>query len=179
VTTTVIFTGDWALPVKEAEAANSLIDQGADVLTAHVDSPKVIVELAERRGAFVTGYHANQSALAPKGYLTGAEWNWGKVYTDYIQWIQAGKSYPHLLRGGLKEGFVKVSPYGAAVSADTKKKADAAKAKFMAGTMVIYKGPLKDNTGKEIIAKGVEQKQTDIVLENMNYLVEGVIGKTH
>src|SRR6266481_1790406 len=79
VTTTVIFTGDWSMPVKEAEAANSLIDQGVDVLTAHVDSPKVIVELAERRGVFVTGYHANQSALAPKGYLTGAEWNWGKV----------------------------------------------------------------------------------------------------
>jgi simple sugar transport system substrate-binding protein len=179
VTTTVIFTGDWALPVKEAEAANSLIDQGADVLTAHVDSPKVIVELAERRGAFVTGYHANQSALAPKGYLTGAEWNWGKVYKDYIDWIQAGKSYPHLLRGGLKEGFVKVSPYGKAVSAAAKKKADEAKAKFMAGTMVIYKGPLKDNTGKQILAAGVEEKQTDVNLEKMDYLVEGVIGKTH
>jgi simple sugar transport system substrate-binding protein len=179
VTTTVIFTGDWALPVKEAEAANSLIDQGADVLTSHVDSPKVIVELAERRGAFVTGYHANQSALAPKGYLTGAEWNWGKVYKDYIEWIQAGKSYPHLLRGGLKDGFVKVSPYGKAVSAETKKKADEAKAKFMAGTMVIYKGPLKDNTGKVIIAAGTEEKQTDVALEKMDYLVEGVVGKTH
>jgi basic membrane protein A and related proteins len=178
-TTTVIFTGDWSMPVKEAEAANSLIDQGIDVLTAHVDSPKTIVELAERRGAMVTGYHANQGALAPKGYLTGAEWNWGKVYTDYVKWIQAGKTYPHLLRGGLKEGFVKVSPYGKAVSADAKKKADAAKAKFMAGTMVVYKGPLKDNTGKVVIAAGTEQKQTDIALESMDYLVEGVVGKTH
>src|SRR4051794_17466526 len=177
-TTTVIFTGDWSMPVKEAEAANSLIDQGADVLTAHVDSPKVIVELAERRGAFVTGYHANQSALAPKGYLTGAEWNWGKVYKDYIEWIQAGKSYPHLLRGGLKEEFVRVSPYGKAVSAEAKKKADDAKAKFMAGTMVIYKGPLKDNTGKVVIAAGAEEKQTDVTLEKMDYLVEGVVGKT-
>jgi basic membrane protein A and related proteins len=179
VTTSVIFTGDWSMPVKEAEAANSLIDQGADVLTAHVDSPKVIVELAERRGVFVTGYHANQSALAPKGYLTGAEWNWGKVYTDYVGMIEAGKPWPHLLRGGLKEGFVKVSPYGKAVSAEAKKAADKAKAKFMAGTMVIYKGPLKDNTGKEVIAAGVEHKQTDIALESMDYLVEGVVGKTH
>ncbi|MDB4979752.1 MAG: bmp family protein [Myxococcales bacterium] len=178
-TTTVIFTGDWSMPVKEAEAANSLIDQGVDVLTAHVDSPKVIVELAERRGAFVTGYHANQSALAPKGYLTGAEWNWGKVYTDYVTAIQTGKPYPHLLRGGLKEGFVKISPYGKAVSAAAKKKADEAKAKFMAGTMVIYKGPLKDNTGKEVIAAGASETQTDIKLESMDYLVEGVVGKTH
>jgi len=179
VTTSVIFTGDWSMPVKEAEAANSLIDQGADVLTMHVDSPKVIVETAERRGVFVTGYHVNQSALAPKGYLTGAEWNWGKVYTDYVDWIQNGKPWPHLLRGGLKEGFVKVSPYGKAVSAAAKKKADAAKAKFMAGTMVIYKGPLKDNTGKVVIAAGTEQKQTDIALEKMDYLVDGVVGKTH
>jgi simple sugar transport system substrate-binding protein len=178
-TTTVIFTGDWSMPVKEAEAATSLIDQGIDVLTAHVDSPKVIVETAERKGVFVTGYHANQSALAPKGYLTGAEWNWGKVYTDYIEMIQAGKPWPHLLRGGLKEGFVKVSPYGKAVSAEAKKKADAAKAKFMAGTMVVYKGPLKDNTGKVVIPAGVEHKQTDIALESMDYLVEGVVGKTH
>jgi simple sugar transport system substrate-binding protein len=177
-TTTVIFTGDWAMPVKEAEAANSLIDQGIDVLTMHVDSPKVIVELAERRGVMVTGYHANQAALAPKGYLTGAEWNWGKVYTDYVKWVQAGKSYPHLLRGGLKDGFVAVSPYGKAVSAATKKKADAAKAKFMDGTMVVYKGPLKDNTGKVIIPAGSEQKQTDVALEKMDYLVEGVVGKT-
>src|SRR6478735_3643462 len=178
-TLSVIFTGDWSMPVKEAEAANSLIDQGADVLTSHVDSPKVIVELAERRGVFVTGYHANQGTLAPKGYLTGAEWNWGKVYTDYAKWVQAGKSYPHLLRGGLKEGFVSVSPYGKAVSAATKKKADAAKAKFMAGSMVVYKGPIKDNTGKVVIAAGTEEKQTDINLEKMDYLVEGVVGKTH
>jgi basic membrane protein A and related proteins len=178
-TTTVIFTGDWSMPVKEAEAANSLIDQGVDVLTMHVDSPKVIVETAERRGAYVTGYHANQAALAPKGYLTGAEWNWGKVYTDYVTMVQAGKPYPHLLRGGLKEGFVKVSPYGKAVSPATRKKADAARAKFMAGTMVIYKGPLKDNTGKVVIPAGSEEKQTDIALEKMDYLVEGVVGKTH
>jgi basic membrane protein A len=178
VTTTVVFTGDWAMPVKEAEAANSLIDQGVDVLTAHVDSPKVIVELAERRGIFVTGYHANQSALAPKGYLTGAEWNWGKVYKDYVTSVQAGKEFPHLLRGGLKEGFVRVSPYGKAVSAAAKKKADDAKAKFMDGSMVIYKGPVKDNTGKVVIAAGSEQRQTDIALEKMDYLVEGVVGKT-
>src|SRR4249919_1746952 len=82
VTTNVVFTGDWSLPVKEAEAANSLIDQGVDVLTMHVDSPKVIVQTAEKRGVFVSGYHANQAILAPKGYLTGAEWNWAKIYTD-------------------------------------------------------------------------------------------------
>jgi basic membrane protein A len=176
-TTSVVFTGDWSMPVKEAEAANSLVDQGVDVLTMHVDSPKVIVETAEKRGIFVTGYHADQSSLAPKGYLTGAEWNWGKIYTDYVTWIKAGTSYPHLLRGGFKEGFIKMSPYGAAVSDATKAKADDAKAKLTDGTLIIYTGPIKDNIGKIVIPAGTVETQTDIQLEKMNYLVEGVIGK--
>ncbi len=175
-TVSVIFTGDWSLPVKEAEAANSLIDQQADVLTAHVDSPKVIIETAERRGIFSTGYHASQAKLAPKGYLTGAEWNWEVVYKDYISKVQKGEPWAHLVRGGFKEGFIKMSPYGAAVSEETKKKADEAKAKLVTGTFAIFKGPLKDNKGKEILAAGVEQGQTDINLEKMNYLVEGVKG---
>jgi simple sugar transport system substrate-binding protein len=179
IETLVVFTGDWSMPVKEAEAANSLIDQGADVLTAHVDSPKVVIETAERRGVFSTGYHANQAALAPKGYLTGAEWNWQKVYSAYIEKVMKGEKWEHLVRGGFKEGFVKMSPYGAAVSEEAKKKADEAKAKFTEGTMVVYQGPLKDNAGKEIIAAGAKQTQTDIALESMNYLVEGVRGKVN
>src|SRR6188768_1203500 len=176
ITTSVIFTGDWSLPVKEAEATNSLVDQGADVVTCHVDSPKVVIETAEKRGIFSTGYHANQAALAPKGYLTGAEWNWAAVYKDYVEKIKSGQPWQHLVRGGFKEGFIKMSPYGAAVSAETKAKADAAKEALTAGKLVIFKGPLKDNTGKEIIAAGTERGQTDIELEKMNYLVSGVKG---
>ncbi|WP_437539941.1 BMP family ABC transporter substrate-binding protein [Sorangium sp. So ce726] len=178
-TTAVIFTGDWSMPVKEAEAANSLIDQGVDVLTAHVDSPKVIIELAERRGAFSTGYHTNQATLAPKGYLTGAEWNWSKVYTDYLTFIREGKPYPHLLRGGFKEGYIKISPYGPAVSEEAKKKAEEAKAKLTDGTLTIFKGPIMSNEGKVVIADSVAQQQTDIALESMDYLVAGALGSTH
>ncbi len=184
ITTQVIFTGDWAMPVKEAEAANSMADQGIDVLTSHVDSPKVLVETAEKRGIFASGYHANQSALAPKGYLTGAEWDWTNVYTKYVEMLKAGKTtanggIPHLVRGGLKEGFLKLSPYGSAVSAEAKKDADAAKAKFLDGSMVIYKGGLKDNTGKVVIPAGKDLKQQDTQLEKMNWLAEGVVGKVN
>jgi simple sugar transport system substrate-binding protein len=177
VTCTVIFTGEWSMPVKEAEATNSLIDQGVDVITCHVDSPKVVIETAEKRGIYSCGYHCSQAVLAPKGYLTGAEWNWEKVYTDYVNELKAGKKPKNLVRGGLKEGIVKPSPYGPAVSAEAKKAADAVKAKLMEGTFVIFKGPLKDNTGKEIIPEGKSLVQTAIELEKMNYLVDGVIGK--
>ena len=175
-TTQVIFTGDWVLPVKEAEAVNSLADQGVDVVTMHVDSPKVVVETAERRGIFSSGYHVDQSRLAPKGYLTGAVWNWPKVYTDYVNSLREGKSWPRMIRGGLKEGIVRNVPYGSAVSEETRKRADAAKAKFMDATFNLYKGPMKDNTGKVVIAAGTEHDNRALWLEGMDWLVEGVIG---
>ena len=182
ITTQVIFTGDWALPVKEAEAANSMADQGVDVLTCHVDSPKVVIETAEKRGIFSSGYHANQATLAPKGYLTGAEWDWTKVYSDYAKMIKAGKTLinggiPNTLRGGLKEGFLKMSPYGSVVAEAAQKDADGVKAKFMDDTMVIYKGALKDNAGKVVIPAGKSFKQQDTELEKMNWLAQGVVGK--
>jgi simple sugar transport system substrate-binding protein len=177
ITCSVIFTGDWSMPVKEAEATNSLIDKGVDVITCHVDSPKVVIETAERRGIYSCGYHCSQAVLAPKGYLTGAEWNWEKVYIDYVNAVKAGAKVPNLVRGGLQANIVKTSPYGPAVSDAGKKAADAAKAKFMDGSFVIFKGPLKDNTGKELMPAGKSFGQTAIELESMDYLVEGVIGQ--
>jgi simple sugar transport system substrate-binding protein len=176
ITTHVIFTGDWSMPVKEAESTNSLADQGIDVITCHVDSPKVLVETAEKRGMKVCGYHANQAVLAPKGYLTGAEWNWETVYKQYAVAAQSGAPFSNFTRGGLKDGFVKMSPYTAAVSADARKKADEVEAKMKAGSFNIFVGPLTDNTGKEVIPAGVSLTQTDVTLENMNYLVAGVVG---
>ncbi len=176
ITTQLIITGDWSLPVKEAEATNSLVDQGVDVITCHVDSPKVVVETAERRGIHVCGYHANQAALAPKGYLTGAEWSWLAAYTAHVNAALEGKPMINFMRGGLKEGFVKMSPYGKAVPEAARKKADGVLAQMKKGGYSIFKGPLKTNTGKEVIPAGTAYEQTEPVLEQMDYLVEGVIG---
>jgi basic membrane protein A len=177
-TTQVIFTGDWSMPVKEAEATNSLIDQGIDVLTCHVDGPKTVVENAARRGAMVCGYHVNQSPLAPKAYLTGAEWNWEALYPKFVKMMMAGETIPNFYRGGLKEDIVKVSPYGAMVSAEARKHADDIKARLTAGDYTIFKGPVSDNRGKIVIAAGTDRGQKDPELEKMDYLVDGVIGAT-
>ena len=144
ITTHVIFTGDWSMPVKEAEAANSLIDQGVDVITCHVDGPKTVVETAARRGIMVTGYHCNQSVLAPQAYLTGAEWNWEGLYPKFAKMFMAGETIPNFYRGGLKEGLVKVSAYGPAVGEAARKQADVAKDKLLAGGFAIFKGPISD-----------------------------------
>lgn len=178
ITCQVIFTGEWSLAVKEAEATNALIDQGADVLTCHVDSPKVIVETATRRGAFVCGYHANQSKLAPEKYLTGAEWAWGNVYSSFIKAAQSGGKLGNFVRGGLKDGFVKMSPLGPAVSSEARTKFEAVQAEMMTGKFAVFKGPLKDNKGNQVIAAGKSFAEDAIELESMNYLVEGVIGST-
>ncbi|MDE1997642.1 MAG: BMP family ABC transporter substrate-binding protein [Burkholderiales bacterium] len=177
VTCSVIFTGDWSMPVKEAEATNSLADQGVDVFTMHVDGPKVIVETAAKRGKYVCGYHASQAKLAPNAYLTGAEWNWVTPYKQIVEAALTGKPHPNFLRGGLKDGYVKTSPYGAMVPEGARKQADAIKASMLKDQFAIFKGEIKDNTGKVVVAKGATLKQTDVVLEQMNYLVEGVIGK--
>ena len=178
ITTQLIITGDWSLPVKEAESTNSLIDQGVDVFTMHVDGPKVIVETAAKRGRWVCGYHANQGKLAPQAYLTGAEWNWEALYPKFVKMIASGQEIPNFYRGGLKEEIVKVSPYGEAVSAEARKHADDIKAKLTAGDYVIFKGPIMDNKGKTVIAAGTDRGQKDPELEKMDYLVEGVIGAT-
>lgn len=178
ITVTVIFTGDWFLPVKEAEAANSLADQGIDVITGHVDSPKVLIETAEKRGVYSVGYHTNQLVLAPKGFLTGAVWNWPKLYTDFVSMYKEGKSLAGLHRGGIKEGIITIAPFGPAVSEDAKKKVEAVKAEFMSEAgFDIFKGPITDNTGKVILKEGEVLKQRDPALESMGYLVKGVVGK--
>ena len=53
---------------------------------------------------------------------------------------------------------------------------DEARDRFVNGNFVIYKGPLKDNTGKMVIPAGQSHGQTDLWLESMNWLAEGVIG---
>jgi len=180
VTTQMVFTGNWAEPIKEAEAANSMADQGIDVITCHVDSPKVVMETAEKRGIFCSGYHADQSALAPEGYLTGAEWDWNNIYSKIAEDVYAGKSLmdgsiPHILRGGLKDGFCKMSDYGPVVSEEAKAAAEEAKAALVDGSLLIYPSGLKDNKGNVVI-EGDAPKHDDPMLETMDYLVEGVTG---
>jgi basic membrane protein A and related proteins len=178
ITCQVIFTGEWSLAVKEAEATNALADQGADVITCHVDGPKVVLETAARRDCFICGYHADQTALAPEKYLTGAEWNWATVYTAMVETTLAGGSIDNFVRGGLAEGFIKMSPLGPAVPDAGKKQFEATRDAMLAGGFPLLEGPLVDNAGNQIVAAGEALLETDVALESMNYLVEGVLGST-
>ena len=172
----VIFTGDWSMPVREAEAANALVDAGCDVITCHVDGPKVVIETAEKRGVMSCGHNASQAPLAPKGFITGAEYKWETIYKGYAADLAAGKPLPNFTAGGIEADMVQNSPFGAGCSEAGKTAAIAAIAGLKA-KKPIYVGPLKDNkTGKVVIDKTYDN--LDPFLDKMDYLLEGVVGST-
>jgi basic membrane protein A len=181
ITVQTVFTGDWSLPLKEAEATNSLIDQNADVIISRVDNQKVVISTAESRGVFSCGYHINQSSVAPKGYLTGVEWNWVKIYSMYAEMVHAGKTLMNggispVIEGGFKDGFSRLSAYGPAVGTEAKQAVESAKAKLVDASLVIFKGELKDNTGKVVIPAGQAYSLKDPRLNSVDWLVEGIVG---
>lgn len=174
-TVQVIFTGDWSLPVREAEAANALADSGVDVLTCHVDSPKVVVETAEKRGIMSCGHNASQAKLAPKGFLTGAEYKWETIYKNFAGLLAKGQKLPNFERGGYDKDYVQNTAFGPAASDAARKAAEAAIADLKANKPYVA-GELKDNKGNVVVAAGKVIDNYDVFLETTNYLVEGVIG---
>ncbi len=174
-TVQVIFTGDWSLPVREAEATNALVDAGCDVITCHVDSPKVVIQTAESRGVLTCGHNASQAPLAPKGFITGAEYKWSTIYEQYATTLSSGGTLPNFLTGGYDVDYVQNTPYGAGATPEAIKVADAAKAEMTAKTPY-YVGPLKDNTGKEVIPAGTSHAPYDPWIDSIDFLAEGVVG---
>src|ERR1700710_2145570 len=140
-TVQVIFTGDWSLPVREAEAANALVDAGCDVITCHVDGPKVIIETAEKRGVMSCGHNASQAPLAPKGFITGAEYKWETIYKGYADKLSKGQPLPNMASGGFESDMVQNSPFGAGASGAAPTGPTAAMADLKA-KKPIYVGPL-------------------------------------
>ncbi len=169
----VIFTGDWSMPVREAEATNALVDAGCDVITCHVDGPKVVIETAEKRGAKTCGHNASQAPLAPKGFITGAEYKWETIYKSYAADLSAGKKLPNMLSGGYEADMVQNTTFGAGATEEAKKAAMAA-IEGLKAKKPIYVGPLKDNKGKVVIDKTYDN--LDPFLDQMDYLLEGVQG---
>ena len=172
-TVQVIFTGEWSLPVREAEAANALIDAGCDVITCHVDSPKVTIETAETRGVKTCGHNASQAPLAPKGFITGAEYKWETIYKIYADALAKGEELPNFIAGGYHNDMLRNTAYGAGATPEAIAAADAAIAGLKA-KKPIYVGPLKDNKGNVVIDKTYDNY--DPFLDGMNYLLEGVSG---
>ncbi|WP_173082824.1 BMP family ABC transporter substrate-binding protein [Phytohabitans rumicis] len=178
--TYVVNTSNWCDPAKQAEAAKSLLSQGVDVISQHQDCTATVIRATEAAGAYTVGYHADASSLAPKGWLTGSEWDWGPLYTKMVRTALDGKftgsAYNANFRVGLKTGdnpFVQ-SPYGPAVDAGTKTLVDDAKAKISKDGSP-FLGPVVDQAGTVRVTAGTVPDYKTI--ESIDYFVNGVVGK--
>ena len=169
----VLWTNTWYNPASEKQAALTLLDAGADVIVQHQNTPGP-QQAAEERGKFGIGYNVDMSGAAPKAELTSAVWNWGPYYASAIQQIIDGKWKSGAYWGSMKDKVVYIAPYGPAVSEDTKKITDAAKAKIIDGSLKVFTGPIKDQSGNVKVAEG--QTISDEDLLKFDWFVEGVEG---
>lgn len=174
--TRVVVTGGWSDKAKEAAAANALIDQGADVVTMHVDSPATIVRIAEKRGVYSIGFQSiTARKLAPKGWITGLGFTWGPFMTATAKSVIDGTFKGKMVIEGLgKGGMLAVAPFGPAVPPDVRTLVLASADKIAKGFNP-FTGPINDNTGTVRIKDGEtwgNQKMGDF-----DWYVDGVIGK--
>jgi simple sugar transport system substrate-binding protein len=170
----VVWVNSWFDPGRESEAANTLVSQGADVLTHHTDSTAV-VQAAEAKKVYAVGYHSDMSKYGPNAHLTAVTHQWGNYYTKVAQSQLDGKWKPDNLWGGIKDGMIKMGPFNKVVPQATQDLVNKTAADIGAGKFHPFTGPIKDNDGKERLAAG--QVMDDATLSKMDYYVEGVQGK--
>lgn len=175
VKTKVVWVNTWFDPPKESEAAQSLINGGADVLLQNTDSTAVL-QTAEKAGKYAFGWDSDMSAFAPKAHLASAIVDWSNYYTKSVQEVM-DKTWKggSVTRWGVEEGqndLVKMADF---VPAEVKTAVTDVKAKMKAGAFDPFTGPIVDNTGKERLAK--DAKSDDDWKGKIDFYVKGVEGK--
>ena len=175
VKTKVVWVNEWFNPPKETEAATALINGGADVLFQNTDSSAVL-QTAEKMGKRAFGWDSDMTAYGPKAHLASAVINWGPYYIKAVGEALDGKWKGNTASWwGVKEGAIDIVSIAADVPDDTKKRIEEVKAGLKDGSFVIWKGPITDNTGKELLAKDVVAD--DKFLGGLKTYVKGVEGK--
>ena len=174
VKTKVVWVNGWFDPPKETEAATSLINGGADVLMQNTDSSAVL-QTAEKMGKRAFGWDSDMTAYGPKAHLASAVINWGPYYIKATKDALEGTWSTGAVWWGHKEGAIDLVSIAADVPADVKAKIDTVKAGLKDGSFAIWKGPIKDQSGKDVLAK--DQVADDAFLGGIKFYVKGVEGK--
>lgn len=170
----VVWVSSWYDPGKEREAAETLIAQGADVITQHTDSTAP-VQTAEDKGVYAIGYHSDMSKYGPKAHLTAVTHHWGKHYIAAAKAVLAGTWKSQNIWDGIGQGMIKLAPFGPAVPADVRAKVSALEADIGSGKLHPFAGPVKDQSGKVVVPAGTTMSDGD--LAGFDWYVEGVVGK--
>ena len=174
VKTKVVWVNEWFNPPKETEAATALINGGADVLMQNTDSPAVL-KTAQEKGKRAFGWDSDMTAYGPKAHLGSAVINWGPYYIKATKDVLEGKWATGSSWWGVKEGAIDMVSIAEDVPADIKAKIDEIKTGLKAGTFHPWAGPIVDQAGKELVAKGATAD--DKFLSGVNFYVKGVEGK--
>jgi len=174
VTVRVVWVNDWFNPPKETDAAQSLINAGADVLMQTTDSPAVL-QAAERAGKYALGLESDMTRYGPHAHLGSAIINWEPYYAKSVGDVLEGKWATGQAWWGVKEGVVDLIGVPDKVPAPVRAQVDVVRRGLKEGTFVIWQGPVVDNTGKTILAKG--QVGDDRFLNTMQFYVKGVEGR--
>jgi len=174
IKTKVVWVNDWFNPPKETEAATSLINGGADVLFQNTDSPAVL-KTAQEKGKRAFGWDSDMTSYGPQAHLGSAVINWVPYYTKAVNDVLNGTWTTGQAWWGVKEGAVDLVSIAEDVPAELKEKVQAAKQGLKDGTLVIWKGPIADNTGKNVLEG--EAAADDKFLTSINFYVKGVEGQ--
>ena len=174
ITTKVVWVNEWFNPPKETEAATALINGGADILFQNTDSSAVL-QTAEKMGKRGFGWDSDMTAYGPKAHLGSAIIDWAPYYIKAVGEALDGKWATGQTWWGVKEGAIDLVSLAADVPEDAKAKLEEVRSGLKAGTYNIWKGPISDNTGKEVLAEGTVAD--DKFLGGINWYVKGVEGK--
>lgn len=174
ITTKVVWVNEWFNPPKETEAATALINGGADVLMQNTDSAAVL-KTAQDKGKRAFGWDSDMTAYGPQAHLGSAVINWAPYYIKATKDALEGTWSTGSVWWGVKEGAIDMVSIAADVPAETKAKIDEIKKGLKDGTFSIWKGPIADNTGKEVVAAGAVAD--DQFLSGIKFYVKGVEGK--
>lgn len=173
-TTKVVWVNKWFDPGKEREAASTLIGQGVDVLMQNTDSAAV-VQTAEEKGVYAFGWDSDMSKFGAKAHLAASVIDWGVYYTKRVDDVLNNKWKSETTWWGLKENMIDLKAFNANLSDEVKKLIADKRQGVVDGTAPIWKGPIKDNTGKEVLGK--DAVADDKFLHDIKFYVEGVEGK--
>ena len=173
IKTKVVWVNAWFDPPKETEGAQSLLNQGADVLFQNTDSAAVL-QTAEKAGKYAFGWDSNMSHFGPKAHLASAVINWGPYYIKATKEAMDGTWSTGGVWWGVKEGAIDLVSVSDVVPAEVKTQVETIKAGLKDGSFTIWKGPIMGTDGKEVLAAGATAD--DKFLGGINFYVKGVEG---
>jgi simple sugar transport system substrate-binding protein len=173
-TVKVVWLNAWFDPPKEREAAMALFNQDVDVIAFHTGSTAVMAA-AQERGKMAVAYHSDMRKVGPDAQIIAVTHQWGDYYTARVKAAMNGSWTSGSVWGGVKEGMIRVGDFGSKVPKKVQDEISAKQKAVGSGQLRLFTGPISDNEGKLVLPAG--QSLSDAQILNMNYLVQGVLGR--